>query len=170
MSISDSHLFLSLNLDCYNQYKKIVDYGNIALLQNNNLDLSAKYKILFDSLMMLDSLEENILAIEKHVNFGCVDKYQERSKELILRQKDLIKILRSSLDKRINRSNAELQIKDIKFHRSYTIIFSILVITQIFLAALTVDWHENFEDLYSFRTTVINKIEVEYENFIKKFE
>jgi hypothetical protein len=169
LSISESHLFWALHLDCFQQYKKIADYANVALLQNNNIDLESRYAILFNSLMKLESLDENILAIEKYINSECDVKYRDRSKEIILDQKKKVQDLRLSIEKRRNNSNTELQIENIKFHRCYSWIFALLVITQIFLAALTIDWDKEMKSLCLFKESVMSAIEFEYDNLIKDF-
>ena len=171
LDISESHLFLSLLLDCHNQYKNIANYATVALLPKNNIDLEVRYKILFDSLLKLDSLHENILAIEKHINFACMEEYKVSSKEIIQRLQENVQELRLSIDNRMHRSNAELKIEDIKFHRNYSRIFSILVIAQIILAALTVDdWGIKIDDLCSYKESLMRYIEFKFDYLIKEFK
>ncbi|ALQ51705.1 hypothetical protein [Nitrosomonas ureae] len=137
LTISDSHLFLSLLLDCHKQYKKIAENANSAILQYDD-DLEVRYKVLFNSLIKLDALDENIIAVEKYISFGCIRKYQARVEMIIEHQKKIVQELRSSIDKRCKSGAAELQIKSIKFHRCYSRLFTILIFIQIFLAAFAI--------------------------------
>lgn len=159
LRINDSHLFFSLHIDCFKQYKKIAHYANRALLKNNNKP-EVNHQILFNSLLKLDILRENIDAIKESISFNCMEKYQTSSKRIIKYHYKLMSDLRSSIRSRRNNTNIELKIEDIKYHRVYSLILAILVIVQIILASLTVDWKLKIDSIISMYESTKSIIEI----------
>lgn len=138
----DSHILFAFIYDCDKQYKEIVEYVNPILLQNKN-KAEYNHNILRQSLSKIEHLEENMLAINECVNnFNCKEKYVDKIKLLIEYRYKTVSNLKETILKRKHYSKDELEICNLKFHRRYSYLVGILIVVQIILGVLSIDWNK----------------------------
>lgn len=139
LALYDSHIFISMLIDVARQQVDISEYANSALLKNSN-KVEKNYDILFESTNQLESLRENILAIQKEIPYGCSESYSDSAKGIAKYRLNLADKLKVSIDRRLSGLNSEMQVQNLRFNRKYSLLVGILIIVQILLAALTIDW------------------------------
>lgn len=146
LTLYDSHLFISMFIDVARQQVEISEYANSALLKNSN-KVETNYDILFESTNQLESLRENILAIQKDIPHGCSDSYSDSAKRIAKYRLNLADNLKASIDRRLSGLNSEMQVQNLRFNRKYSLLVGVLIIVQILLAALTIDW-DNLDERF----------------------
>lgn len=139
LALYDSHIFISMFIDVEKQQVEISEYANSALLKNSN-KVEKNYDILFESTNKLESLRENILAIEQEIPRGCIESYSDSAKRIAKHRLKLADKLKESIDNRLSGLNSEMQVQNLRFNRKYSLLVGLLIIIQIALAALTIDW------------------------------
>lgn len=139
LALYDSHIFISMFIDVARQQVEISEYANSALLKNSN-KVETNYDILFESTNKLESLRENILAIQKAIPHGCKESYSDSAKRIAKYRLALADKLKASIDRRLSGLNSEMQVQNLRFNRKYSLLVGVLIIVQILLAALTIDW------------------------------
>jgi hypothetical protein len=132
-AIYDSHLYFSALLSCYKEYNKSAHFINDSLLNSNTLP-EKHYGRLFHSLLELRQLKLDIQALNKGIKSSCRDKYQRSAKYIAENISNLIDELYESVEKQIEFARDSVQAKNLKFHRRYSYIIAVLVITQIWIA------------------------------------
>ena len=136
LRIFDSHLFISLLLDCDKQFKKVVDTVKNILTQKNSDYLESEHQILFDSLIDLELIEKNLQSIHEHSDLAKIDSYQNQIDSMLATLSGEINKLRTTIDTRVKRLETKIGLSDIKFHKRFTIVIIILVFVQILVALL----------------------------------
>jgi hypothetical protein len=139
LALYDSHIFISMFIDVAKQHVEVSEYANSALLKNSN-KVEKNYEILFESATNLESLRENILAIQKEIPQGCSESYSNSAKRIAKYRLKLADKLKASIDGRLSRLNSEMQAQNLRFNRNYSFLVGLLIVVQILLAALTIDW------------------------------
>ncbi|AVF75483.1 TPA: hypothetical protein GRI80_19295 [Vibrio parahaemolyticus] len=139
LTLYDSHIFISMFIDVARQHVEISEYANSALLKNSN-KVETNYDILFESTNRLESLRENILAIQKEIPHGCREPYSDSAKRIAKYRLKLADKLKASIDRRVYGLNSEMQVQNLRFNRAYSLLVGVLIIVQILLAVLTIDW------------------------------
>lgn len=139
LALYNSHIFISMFIDIARQQVEISEYANSALLKNSK-KVETNYDILFESTNKLESLRENILAIQEDIPHGCSEPYSDSAKIISKRRLMLVDKLRASIDRRVSGLNSEMQVQNLRFNRKYSLLVGVLIIVQILLAALTIDW------------------------------
>jgi len=139
LTLYDSHIFISMFIDVAKQQVEISEYANSALLKNSN-KVEKNYDILFESTNKLESLRENILAIQQEIPYGCIESYSDSAKRIAKHRLKLANKLKESIDSRLSGLNSEMQVQNLRFNRKYSILVGLLIIIQITLASLTIDW------------------------------
>ncbi|MCW4446277.1 hypothetical protein OHV10_18710 [Vibrio splendidus] len=147
LTLYDSHIFISTFIDVARQQAEISEYANSALLRNSN-KVETNYDILFESTNKLESLKENILAIQKEIPHGCSKSYSDSAKRIASYRLELADKLKESIDRRVYGLNSEMQVQNLRFNRKYSLLVGVLIIVQILLAALTIDWG-NLEERFN---------------------
>lgn len=147
LALYDSHIFISMFIDVARQQVEISEYANSALLKNSN-KVETNYDILFESANKLESLRENILAIQKEIPHGCSESYSDSAKRIAKYRLKLADKLKASIDRRLSGLNSEMQVQNLRFNRRYSLLVGVLIVVQILLAALTIDW-DNLEDRFN---------------------
>jgi hypothetical protein len=148
LALYDSHIFLSMFIDAANQYKGISDFANTALLKNSK-KIEENYDILFESANRLDSLKENLLAINQAIPNSCSTAYSDRAKAIAKYKLKLVSELKEAIDRRLAGLNSEMQVENLRFNRKYSLLVGLLIVIQISLAALTIDWEKLSEGVSS---------------------
>ncbi|EOW6612920.1 hypothetical protein ACQ676_000332 [Vibrio fluvialis] len=139
LALYDSHIFISMFIDIAKQQAKISEYANTALLKNSN-KVEKNYDILFDSINKLESLRENILAIQQDIPRSCRKSYSDSAMKIAKYRLKLVDKLKVSIDRRLSSLNSEMQVQNLRFNRRYSWLVGLLIVIQILLAALTIDW------------------------------
>lgn len=139
LALYDSHIFISMFIDVAKQQVEISEYANSALLKNSN-KVEKNYDILFESTNKLESLRENILAIQQDIPRGCIESYSNSAKRIAKYRLKLSDELKESIDRRLSGLNSEMQVQNLRFNRKYSLLVGLLIIIQVALAALTIDW------------------------------
>lgn len=147
LALYDSHIFISMFIDMAKQHKMISEFANTALLKNSN-KIEKNYDILFESANNLELLKENILAIEQAIPHSCIDSYSDKAKEIAKYRLKLVDKLKESIDGRLVGLNSQMQVENLRFNRKYSLLVGLLIVIQITLAALTIDW-KNLSDWLS---------------------
>ena len=155
LTIYDSHLFLSMFIDISKQYKKSSNYVNASLLKNNNKPEN-NYDTLSSAGLMIEGLKENIHAISSSIRDSCKDAYAEYAKEIASHQLELVKNLKEAIDKKRTVTNDEIQVQNLRFHRRYAYLVGFLVIIQILLAILTIDWGKTLNGINSINNKIFS--------------
>lgn len=139
LALYDSHIFISMFIDVAKQQVEISEYANLALLKNSN-KVEKNYDILFESTNKLELLRDNILAIQQEIPLGCIKSYSVSSKRIAMHRLKLADKLKESIDSRLSGINSEMQVQNLRFNRKYSKLVGLLIIIQIALATLTIDW------------------------------
>jgi len=148
LALYDSHIFISMFIDMAKQQAEISGYVNSVLLKNSN-KIEKNYDILFESKNKLGLLRENILAIQKNIPHGCIESYSDSAKRMAIYRLKLVDELKDSIDRRLSSLNSEIQVQNLRFNRKYSLLVGLLIIVQIALAFLTIDW-EKLDDMQAF--------------------
>ncbi len=138
LALYDSHIFISMFIDVAKQQAKISEYANSALLKNSN-KVEKNYDILFESTNKLESLRENILAIQQDIPRSCRESYSDSAMKIAKYRLKLVDKLKVSIDRRLSGLNSEMQVQNLRFNRRYSLLVGLLIVIQILLAALTID-------------------------------
>jgi len=141
LALYDSHIFISMFIDVAKQQADISNYANSALLKNSN-KVEKNYDILFEATNKLESLKENILAIQQDIPRGCRAPYSDSAMKIAEYRLKLVDKLKSSIDRRLSGLNSEMQVQNLRFNRKYSLLVGLLIVIQILLAALTIDWEK----------------------------
>ncbi len=147
LTLHDSHIFISMLMNVSKQYKSISEFANKALLNSFN-KIENNYDILFKSSNDLDSLKENIQAIEKATIHSCITSYADKAREIAKYRLKLANELKESIDRRLLGLNSEMQVENLRFNRRYSLLVGVLIVVQIILASLTIDL-ERFSDEFT---------------------
>lgn len=139
LTFYDSHIFISMFIDVAKQQTRISEYANSALLKNSN-KIEENYDILFESKNKLELLRENILAIQNSISHACSSSYVDSAMSIAKYRISLVDKLKESIDRRLSGLNSEMQVQNLRFNRRYSWLVGILVVIQILLAALTIEW------------------------------
>lgn len=159
LALYNSHIFISMFIDVAKQQVVISEYANSALLKNSN-KVEKNYDILFESANKLESLRENILAVQKDIPHGCSESYSDSAKRIAKYRLKLADKLKVSIDRRLSGLNAEMQVQNLRFNRGYSLLVGVLIIVQILLAVLTIDWsglEERFNCSFIENESVVQK-------------
>ncbi|MEJ6080160.1 hypothetical protein MT391_16735 [Vibrio sp. 1-Bac 57] len=139
MTAYNSHLVIALLIDCQKQYRGISARVNSVLLDNSKSPES-NHKTLFKALLDLNKLNENLTSTRKIANNGCRKKY---SKFVITSSEYLLKLTEELIDSvkiRKESSRDDLEVKNIQFHKWYAGGVGLLVVVQIIIGVLSIDW------------------------------
>jgi hypothetical protein len=139
LTLYNSHIFISMFIDVTKQHKRISEFANTALLKNSN-KIEKNYDILFESASKLESLKENILAINQAIPHSCITAYSDKAKQIAKFRLKLVNELKEAIDRRLVGLNSEMQVENLRFNRKYSLLVGLLIVIQIGLAALTIDW------------------------------
>lgn len=139
LALYDSHIFISMFIDVSKQQSEIVEYANSALLKNSNR-VEINYDILFESTSRLEVLKENIISIQKSIPYSFRSSYSDKAKQIAKHRLELIDKLKATMDRRLAGLNSEMQVQNLRFHRRYSLLVGLLILIQILLASLTIDW------------------------------
>lgn len=149
LTLYDSHIFISLFFDVQKQYAQISDYANSALINNSN-KIEKTYDVLFESKNKLESLRENILAIQQSIHRSCIDSYADSAMNIAKYRLRLVDKLKASIERRVSDLNSEMQVQNLRFNRRYSWLVALLIVIQIVLATLTIDWKKLDDKLCSY--------------------
>jgi hypothetical protein len=144
--ISDSHLFISTLLLCFKEYNSISKRINEGLLNGHSVP-EKYYKPLFKGLLELKALKLNANAISKSINWSCPEKYQLSAKRIIKHLNERVDELITITNEQVDFSRDSIQAKNLNFHKRYSFIIALLVVTQIGLAI-------NYEKVFDFFSTI----------------
>lgn len=161
LALYDSHIFISMFIDVAKQHKAISEFANTALLKNSN-KIEKNYDILFESANKLDSLKENILAIKQAIHNSCIASYQDKAKEIAKFRLKLVDELKESIDRRLIGLTSEMQVENLRFNRWYSLLVGLLIVIQIALAVLTIDWGKLSDRLSSTLREIDSKEQKQY--------
>ncbi|MBS4068914.1 MAG: hypothetical protein KGZ62_09950 [Sulfurimonas sp.] len=139
LALYDSHLFISMFIDVTKKYEEISELAKTALLKNSN-KIEKNYDILFESASKLDLLKENIIAIKNDIPLSCIAAYSDSAKKIAEYKLELVDKLKEAINSRLAGLNSEMQIENLRFNRFYSLLVGFLIVIQIALAALTIDW------------------------------
>jgi hypothetical protein len=133
LNISDSHLFISTLLLCFKEYNSISKSINEGLLNGHSIP-EKYYKPLFKGLLELKALKLNVNAITKSINWSCPNKYELSVKSIIKHLNQRIDELTTTANEQIDFARDSIQANNLKFHKRYSLVIALLVVTQIALA------------------------------------
>ena len=88
----------------------------------------------------MEALRENILAIQQGVPSSCIPSYSDGANRIAKYKTVLVEDLKKSIDRRLEGFNREMQVQNLRFNRRYSLLVGLLIVIQILLAALTIDW------------------------------
>jgi len=134
-----SHLFLSLITEAQNQYKKARDAINPLLLkisENTAKDLQC----LFEANLESQLLKKRALAITNMIDAHCFSSFQEQALKKMENLNIDIDNLLSAINERKTLSNEQMQLKNLRFNKYYSLIVAALALLQVVLAAIVIDW------------------------------
>ncbi len=141
LTFYDSHIFISMFINIGKQHAKISEYADFALLKNSN-KVEKNYDILFESQKKLELLKENILAIQQEIPRSCKSPYTDSAVKIAKYKLECVDNLKESINRRLSGLNSEIQIQNLRFNRIYSLLVGFLILIQILLAALTIDWEK----------------------------
>ena len=156
LTTNGSHIFFSLVHDLLRQYKEISDSINPILIQNRNT-AEKNHSILYNTLLKIERLKENINSVENRIAFECPEKYHKAAKDHINHIKSITNKLRNAVKQRKEYSRDSLDLRNLYFHKKYSYIVGFLVIVQIALAGLTIDWDKKIKEIVSCYENITNQ-------------
>lgn len=139
LALYDSHLFIATFFDVAKRHSEIAGFADTALLKNKN-KVEVNYDILFKAANKLDLLKENIAAIAHAIPRGCTREYAEKARAIADYRLSRANQLKDAIDRRLTVLNSEMQVENLRFNRRYSWLVGLLILVQIGLAALTIDW------------------------------
>lgn len=156
LTTNDSHIFFALVHDLYRQYHNISRHINPVLIENRNV-AEKNYKALHSTLLNIDQLEDNISSIENCLKFKCPRKYHTTAKSSLNQIKNITTQIRTAVKQRKEHSRDSLELRNIYFHKKYAYLVGFLVIVQIALAGLTIDWDKKIIEIISYYENITSK-------------
>ena len=101
--------------------------------------------VLIESSLSLNLVEERLKALEAGISLSD-DKYWKTTQARINSVKAKISELKTDIEKRKELNNGELQLSNLVWIKRYSILVGILVVVQIALSLLNVDWSDTGKD------------------------
>lgn len=139
LEIHDSHLYFSTIIELTNKYKKVMSFVNLALISKLS-EPEENHDVLFKASIELDLIAEQLDSINAATSHYCDQKYIEAVRNWIKYRKNETIKQNTIVSKRRNFSSDSLQVKNLRFNKIYSLIVGLLVIVQIVLACLTIEW------------------------------
>lgn len=141
LSISDSYIYFSLLTEINTEYKKCM--AKVSPLFFKTIGSTKKtLRLLLEATRTINTLEESTSTIKNAVNWCCNPKYRNSLSRRANWLDEKISDLRNSVEQRKELNNSEVQLANLNWGKNYSILVGFLIITQIALALLTVDWTE----------------------------
>lgn len=139
LEIHDSHLYFSTIIELTKKYKKVMSFVNLALI-NKSSEPEENHDVLFKASIELDLIAEQLDSINAATSHYCDQKYIEAIRNWIKYRKNETNKQNVIVSKRRSFSSDSLQVKNLRFNKIYSLIVGLLVVVQIVLACLTIDW------------------------------
>lgn len=139
LNIPESYIFLSTLTEISLHYEKCMSMVSDIFFKKNKSTKQVLEKLISASLE-INLIEEKIKAVEEMTNSVCDQKYQATALRWINHLKKNLTNLKNSINKRKDLNNGEIQLKNLTWTKRYSILIFILVIIQIFLSIINVDW------------------------------
>lgn len=102
-------------------------------------------RVLIESSLSLNLIEERLKALETGINWSD-DKYWKTTQAQIQFVKAKVTELKADIEKRKELNNGELQLSNLVWTKRYSILVGFLVVVQIALSLLNVDWSDTGKD------------------------
>ena len=116
-----------------------MSFVNLALISKSS-EPEENHDVLFKASIELDSIAEQLDSINSATSHYCDKKYIETIRNWIKYRKDETTKQNVIISKRRSFSSDSLQVKNLRFNKTYSLIVGLLVVVQIVLACLTIDW------------------------------
>jgi hypothetical protein len=136
--VTERYCYLLMLLDLYVQLQQCMkDVSPIFF--KFDYDVQQDLKVLLKASLALNSIDEKLTAIEEGLYWSDAN-CREYTHERLLRFRSALADFKSDVDKRKELTNSELQLTNLIWIKRYSVIVFFLVIVQIALAVLNVDW------------------------------
>ncbi|WAG28178.1 hypothetical protein EEA47_17625 [Vibrio alginolyticus] len=159
-NLNDSHHILSF-INYLHAYYKTIDSKHSKIMERK-LSSNKKYKSLYKLSYEISECKKTITSINKNCDeiylFRGVDDYLPVLKDELKR----VSILLDKLDSDINHeklmTNELIQSENLEYHKKYSKYVFALIIVQIVIGILTVNWVESWSALQALRVAILGKL------------
>jgi hypothetical protein len=135
-----SHLYLSLIIDIESSYKKTRNSTNPFLLKiNKNTEKDLQH--LFEANLETKLIKKRAIELKTMIESYYFSPFQKYALEEIERLSTNIENLLQAIDERKILSNEQMQLKNLKFNKHYSLLVAGLALLQVILAAIVIDWN-----------------------------
>lgn len=138
IGITDSYSYALILVEIYSRFKRCTHKVSPVFLSYNK-KVERDLKMLLDAELELNMIEERLAAVEDGLHW-CEEKYRKFTRNRILGIRSYVSSLRGDVERRRGLNDGKLQVKNLIWMRRYSILVFVLVLTQIFLSLLNVDW------------------------------
>lgn len=139
LNIPESYIFLSTLTEISLHYEKCMSMVSNIFFKKNKSTKQVLERLISASLE-INLIEEKIKAVEEIASSVCDEKYKVNALHWISHLKKNLTILKKSINIRKDLNNGEIQLKNLTWTKRYSILIFMLVIIQIFLSIINVDW------------------------------
>ncbi|WP_406833872.1 hypothetical protein [Pseudomonas asiatica] len=141
IGVTDSYSFALILVAIYSQFKRCTHEVSPVFLSFNK-KVERDLKRLLDAELELNVVEERLSAVEDGLHW-CEESFRKFIRGRISGVRSHVSSLRGSIEKRRNLNDGKLQVKNLIWMRRYSIMVFILVLVQIALSLLNVDWTDD---------------------------
>lgn len=141
VGITEYYTFLLTLSEMYSQFNKCQEIVSPVFFRSKS-SVRADLKILLNANLSLNLIEERLRAVEGGLHWG-EPKYLKQIRSRIAGIRSQVTALREDVERRKGLSDGGLQLANLVWMRRYSIIVFVLVLVQIALSVLNVDWTED---------------------------
>ncbi|MFG0547603.1 hypothetical protein ACF8FG_20675 [Pseudomonas sp. YQ_6] len=141
IGVTDSYSFALILVAIYSQFKRCTHEVSPVFISFNK-KVERDLKRLLDAELELNIVEERLSAVEDGLHW-CEESFKKFIRGRISGIRSHVSSLRGSIEKRRNLNDGKLQVKNLIWMRRYSVMVFILVLVQIALSLLNVDWTDD---------------------------
>ena len=139
--VRDYYAYMLMLAEIYSQFKSCMRKVSPIFFKYKN-SVRADLKTLLRANLALNLIDERLGAVEEGLHWSD-KKYWQHTRNRILGIRSQVVALRTDVERRKSLTDGELQLTNLIWMRRYSIIVFVLVLVQIALSVLNVDWTED---------------------------
>ena len=138
--VTEHYAYMLMLSEIYIHFKKCMKKVSPVFFKYKS-SVRADLKALLRANLDLNLIDERLVAVEEGLHW-CDKKYLQHTRNRIAAIRSQVTALRVDVERRKSLSDGELQLTNLIWMRRYSIIVFLLVLVQIALSVLNVDWTE----------------------------
>lgn len=140
VGVTEYYTYMLMLSEIYSRFEKCQEAVSPVFLKAKS-NVRSDLKILLDANLSLNLIEERLRAVEDGL-IWCEKKYLQQIRNRMAGIRSQVTGLREDVERRKNLSDGGLQLANLVWMRRYSVIVFFLVVVQIVLSILNVDWTE----------------------------